>query len=167
IWGSRRKIKDASILLQMHLKLEYLDFAHVMAFRNDSLIAAIIRSSPNLKYFDISSNDIRDEVVETVASTCHELEYLDLGGCGFITELSHLELGFCDISNKTIKEIACSCPNLKYLDLDGCKKNVSKKVVKRLNPSIHIENYDSSYEWSNSESSDTSDSDPMTTQRAG
>ncbi|CAG8810649.1 26966_t:CDS:2, partial [Dentiscutata erythropus] len=151
IWGSRGKIKDATI----------------------------IRSSPNLKYFDISGNNIGDEVVEAVASTCHELEYLDLGGCGFITEpsvynvirsclkLKHLELGFCNIYNKTIKEIACSYPNLKYLDLDSYKKNISRKVVKRLNPSIYIENYDSSYEWSNSESSDTSDSDPMTTHRAG
>ncbi|CAG8553894.1 12053_t:CDS:10, partial [Racocetra fulgida] len=157
----------------------YLNFAYVMAFRNDSLIVAIIRSSPNLKHFDISDNDIGDEVVEAVASTCYELEYLDLGGCRFIIEpsvcnviqscpkLQHLELGFCEISDKTIKEITCSCPNLKYLDLDGCEKNVSKKVVKRLNPSIHIENYDSSYEWSNSESSDTSDSDPMTIHRAG
>ncbi|CAG8845839.1 20213_t:CDS:1, partial [Racocetra persica] len=118
IWGSRGKIKDASILLQMHFKLEYLDFAYVIAFRNDSLIVAIIGSSPNLKYFDISGNDIGDEVVEAVASTCYELEYLDLEGCGFITEpsvcnvirlypkLQHLELGFCDISDKTIKEIA-------------------------------------------------------------
>ncbi|CAG8788953.1 31309_t:CDS:1, partial [Racocetra persica] len=88
IWVSRGKIKDASILLQMHLKLEYLDFAHVMAFRNNSLIVAIIGSSPNLKYFDISGNDIGDEVVEAVASTCYELEYLDLGGCEFITEPS-------------------------------------------------------------------------------
>jgi len=170
--SSRGKIKDASILVQTHLKLEYLDFAHVMAFRNDSLIVAIIRSSPNLKRFNISGNDIGDEVVEAVASTCHELEYLDLGGCGFITEssicnvirscpkLQHLELGFCDISNRTIEEIARSCPNLKYLDLDSCEKNVSRKVVKRLNPSIHIENYDSIYEWSDSESnSDTSDPD--------
>jgi len=97
-----------------------------MAFRNDSLIVAIIRSSPNLKCFNISHNDIGDEVVEALAHTCHELEYLELGGCGFITEasicnvirscpkLQHLELGFCDISNTTIKEIACSCPNLKY-----------------------------------------------------
>ncbi|CAG8849511.1 13773_t:CDS:2, partial [Racocetra persica] len=60
IWGSRGKIKDATI----------------------------IGSSLNLKYFDISGNDIGDEVVEAVASTCHELEYLDLGGCGFITEPS-------------------------------------------------------------------------------
>ncbi|CAG8484601.1 2958_t:CDS:2, partial [Racocetra fulgida] len=145
IQSSRGKIKDASILLQTHLKLEYFDFAHVMAFRNNFLIVAIIGSFPNLKHFDISGNDIRDEVVEAVASTCYELEYLDLEGCRFITEssvcniirscpkLQHLELGFCKISNKTIKEIACSCPNLKYLDLDGCEKNVSKKVVKRLN----------------------------------
>ena len=30
--SSRGKIKDASILVQTHLKLEYLDFAHVMPF---------------------------------------------------------------------------------------------------------------------------------------
>ncbi|RHZ44029.1 hypothetical protein Glove_772g12 [Diversispora epigaea] len=125
-------------------------------------------SSPNLKYFDISDNDIGDEVVEAVANTCYELEYLDLGGCGFITELSicnvirfcpklqHLELGFCDISDTTIKEIACSCLNLKHLDLDSCE-NISEKLLKRLDPSIHIENCDSTYEWSDSESnSDTS-----------
>ncbi|CAG8580863.1 6703_t:CDS:2, partial [Scutellospora calospora] len=77
-------------------------------FRNNSFIVAIIKSFPNLKYFDISSNDIRDEVVEVVASICYELEYLDLRGYRFITEL-----------------------------------------------------------LSNSESSDTSDSDLMTTHRAG
>ncbi|CAJ0893097.1 2368_t:CDS:2 [Entrophospora sp. SA101] len=169
---SRGKIKDANMLMQKNLKIEYLDFAGVMAFRNDSFIVAIIRSSPNLKHFDISGNDIGDEVVEALAHTCHELEYLDLGGCGFITEpsicnvirscpkLQHLELRFCDISNTTIEEITRSCPNLKYLDLDSCEKNVSKKVVKRLNPNINIENYDSSYEQSDSESdSDTSDPD--------
>ncbi|CAG8633744.1 6002_t:CDS:2, partial [Diversispora eburnea] len=58
---SRGKIKDASILVQTHLKLEYLDFTSVMAFQNDSLIVAIIRSSPNLKRFNISHNDIGDE----------------------------------------------------------------------------------------------------------
>ncbi|RHZ86725.1 hypothetical protein Glove_46g11 [Diversispora epigaea] len=174
---SRGEIKDADMLIQAHLKIEYLDFASVMAFQNDSLIVAIIRSSSNLKRFNISGNDIGDEVVEAVANTCHELEYLDLGGCGFITEpsicnvirfcpkLQHLELEFCDISDTTIKEIARSCLNLKYLDLDSCE-NISKEVVKRLNLSIHIENYDSSNELSNSESNsvtsddDTSDSDP-------
>ncbi|CAG8823389.1 14742_t:CDS:2, partial [Gigaspora margarita] len=137
IWSSHRKIKDASILLQMHLKLEYLDFTHVMAFRN--FIVAIVESSSNLKYFDISGNDIGDKVVETVASICHKLEYLDFGGCGFITKPSvcniiqlcpkfqHLELGFCNIFDKTIKEIACLCPNLKYLDLDSCEKMLIRK----------------------------------------
>ncbi|CAG8849959.1 34830_t:CDS:1, partial [Gigaspora margarita] len=175
--SSHGKIKDASILVQMHLKLEYLDFAHVMAFRNDSLIVAIIRSSPNLKHFNISGNDIGDEVVEAVAGTCHELEYLDLGGCGFITQpsicnvirscpkLHHLDLGFCDITNEAIREIARSCLNLKFLGLEGCK-NISEKLVKQLNPSIHLENYDSSNELSDSETNsvtsddDTSDSDP-------
>ncbi|RHZ69702.1 hypothetical protein Glove_280g65 [Diversispora epigaea] len=176
ILASRGKIKDASTLVQTHLKLEYLDFAHVMAFRNDSLIVAIIRSSPNLKHFNISGNDIGDEVIEALAHICHELEYLDLGGCGFITEpsicnvirscpkLQHLNLGFCNISNTTIEEIARSCPNLKYLGLEDCE-NISEKLVERLNPSMHIENYDSPYELSDSESSsvtsddDTSDSD--------
>jgi len=164
--ASRGKIKDADMLIQAHLKIEYLDFAGVMAFRNDFLIVAIIRSSPNLKHFNISHNDVGDEVVEALAHTCHEIEYLDLGGCDFITEpsicnvirscpkLQHLKLGFCDISDKTIEEIARSCPNLKYLDLDSCE-NISEKVVKRLNPSIHIEKYGSSYEQSDSGLSDT------------
>ncbi|CAG8633371.1 7503_t:CDS:2, partial [Acaulospora morrowiae] len=125
ISASRGKIKDADMLIQAHLKIEYLDFAGVMAFRNDFLIVAIIRSSPNLKHFNISHNDVGDEVVEALAHTCHEIEYLDLGGCDFITEPS-----ICNV------------------------------ILKRLNPSIHIENYDSSYEQSDSGSSDTSDSDP-------
>ncbi|CAG8486406.1 13139_t:CDS:2 [Ambispora leptoticha] len=78
--ASRGKIKDTSMLVQTHLKLEYLDFAHDMAFRNDFLIVAIIRSSPNLKHFNISHNDVGDEVVEALAHTCHEIEYLDLEG---------------------------------------------------------------------------------------
>ncbi|CAJ0749648.1 12497_t:CDS:2 [Entrophospora sp. SA101] len=35
---SRGKIKDANMLMQKNLKIEYLDFAGVMAFRNDSFI---------------------------------------------------------------------------------------------------------------------------------
>ncbi|CAG8684195.1 17226_t:CDS:2 [Gigaspora margarita] len=171
ISSSHGKIKDASILVQMYFKLEYLNFACVMAFWDDSLIVATIRSSPNLKHFNISSNDIGDEVVEAIASTCHELEYLDLRECGFITELSvcnvirscpklqYLELGFCNISDTTIKEISYSCLNLKYLNLEGCE-NISEKIIKRLNPSIRIENYNSLYEQSDSGSSDTSGSDP-------
>ncbi|CAG8806666.1 24847_t:CDS:2, partial [Gigaspora margarita] len=128
---SHGEIKDADMLIQVYLKIEYLDFASVMAFRNDSLIVAIIRSSPNLKHFNISGNDIEDKVVEAIASTCHELEYIDHGGCGFITEpsicnvihscpkLQYRELGFCDISDTTIKEIAHSCLNLKYLNLEA------------------------------------------------
>lgn len=42
---SRGEIKDADMLIQAYLKIEYLDFASVMAFQNDSLIVAIIRSS--------------------------------------------------------------------------------------------------------------------------
>ncbi|CAG8509496.1 13482_t:CDS:2 [Gigaspora margarita] len=137
------EIKDANMLIQAYLKIEYLDFASVIAFQNNSLIVAIIRSSPNLKHFNISGNDIRDEVVEAIASTCYELEYLDLGGCGFITEPS----------------ISHSCLNLKYLNLEGCE-NISEKIIKQLNPSIYIENYNSSYEQSDFGSSDTFGSDP-------
>ncbi|CAG8544076.1 2459_t:CDS:2 [Diversispora eburnea] len=61
---SHEEIKDADMLIQAHLKIEYLDFASVMAFQNDSLIVTIIRSSPNLKCFNISGNDIGDKVVE-------------------------------------------------------------------------------------------------------
>jgi len=102
--ASRGKIKDADMLIQAHLKIEYLDFAGVMAFRNDFLIVAIIRSSPNLKHFNISHNDVGDEVVEALAHTCHEIEYLDLGGCDFITEPS-----ICNVIR--------SCPKLQHLKL--------------------------------------------------
>ncbi|CAG8485074.1 33403_t:CDS:2 [Gigaspora margarita] len=129
ILSSRGKIKDAGILVQTHLKLEYLNFAYVMAFWDDSLICGFITKP----------------LVCNVIQSCPKLQ--------------HHKLGFCNISDTTIKEIACSCLNLKYLNLEGCK-NISKKVVKQLNPSIYIENYNSSYEQSDSESSDISDSDP-------
>src|SRR5581483_1857435 len=86
-------------------------------------------------------------LVEALAQTCHKLEWLNVGGCSFISEssicnvirscpkLQHLDLGFCKIFNVTIKEIAHSCLNLKFLDLKGCE-NISKKDIGQLNPNI-------------------------------
>jgi Leucine-rich repeat (LRR) protein len=123
---------------------------------------AIIRASLNLRYLDISHNDISDEVTEALAHTCHKLEYLDLDYCEFVSEpsiynvicsclkLQHLNLSCCNITSITIKEIACSCLNLKSLDLEGCE-NISKKAMDQLNPNIHI-NFDEDY-CSDSESS--------------
>ncbi|CAJ0647498.1 7374_t:CDS:2 [Entrophospora sp. SA101] len=51
---SRGKIEDTSLLTRRSLSMEYLDFSGVMAYLNDDFIVAIIRSSPNLKHFDIS-----------------------------------------------------------------------------------------------------------------
>ncbi|PKC53799.1 RNI-like protein [Rhizophagus irregularis] len=160
---SKGKIKNASTLMQRCLNIEYLDFAGVMAFYDDALIVAIIRASPNLRHLEIGGNDIGDEVTEALAYTCQKLEYLDLSGCTFISELSicnvirscpkiqHLSLGCCNITSTTIKEIARSRPNLKFLDLEGCR-NISKEAMDQLNPNIHIENFDEDY-CSDSESS--------------
>ena len=134
-----------------------------MAFRNDALIVAIIRASLNLRHLEIGHNDIGDEVTEALAHSCHKLEYLDLSGCTFISELSicnvihscpkiqHLSLGYCNITSTTIREIPRSCLNLKSLDLEGCE-NISQKAMNQLNQNIHIENFDKEY-CSDSESS--------------
>ncbi len=96
---SKRNVKDASMLIQRCLSIEYLDFADVMAFHNDTLIVTIIRASLNLRHLEISHNDIGDEVTEALAHTCHKLEYLDLDCCDFISEPS-----ICNIIR--------SCPKL-------------------------------------------------------
>ncbi|CAJ0873538.1 5295_t:CDS:2, partial [Entrophospora sp. SA101] len=168
---SRGKIEDTSLLTRRSLSMEYLDFSGVMAYLNDDFIVAIIRSSPNLKHFDISGNDIGNDPIEAIAHTCHKLEYLELDGNDFITnssicnvirscpKLQHLALAYCKLSNATIREIARSCPILKYLDLEGVK-NISKKAIKQLNPNIHIDNFNEEYcDWPDSET-DSSNSDP-------
>ncbi|RGB23388.1 hypothetical protein C1646_774574 [Rhizophagus diaphanus] len=48
---------------------------------------------------------------------------------------------YCEITDITIKEIARSCHILKYLNLRGCYK-ISKGAVNKLNPNIHIENFE-------------------------
>src|SRR2546423_2910537 len=168
---SKGDIKDASMLIQRCLSIEYLEFAGVMALWDDALIVAIIRASPNLRHLDISHNDISDEVTEALAHTCHKLEYLDLDCCKFVSEplicnvicscpkLQHLNLGCCNITSMAIKEIARSCLNIKFLALDGCE-NISKKTIDQLNPNIHIdfdENYCSNSESSSSETESESE----------
>nr|CAG8513018.1 11379_t:CDS:2 [Entrophospora candida] len=166
---SHGKIEDTSLLTRRSLSMEYLDFSGVMAFQKNAYISAIIRSSPNLKHFDISGNDIGNDLIDTIA-TCHKLEYLELDGNDFITnssicnvicscpKLQHLALAYCKISNTTIREITGSCPDLKYLDLEGVE-NINKKTIKQLNPNIHIDNFNEEYcDWPDSET-DSSNSD--------
>ncbi|GBC36163.2 F-box/LRR-repeat protein 15 [Rhizophagus irregularis DAOM 181602=DAOM 197198] len=78
------------MLIQRCLSIEYLNFAGVMAFHNDALIVAIIRTSPNLRHLEIGYNDIGDEVTETLAHTCHKLEHLELSGCSFQKAINQL-----------------------------------------------------------------------------
>ncbi|EXX58322.1 uncharacterized protein OCT59_020423 [Rhizophagus irregularis] len=160
---SKGDVKDASMLIQRCLSIEYLDFSGAMALWNDELIIAIIKGSPNLRHLEIDGNDITDKVTEALAHSCHKLEYLDLGCCDFVSEpsicnvirsclkLQHLNLSHCNITSTTIKEIARSCLSLKILDLEGCE-NISKKAMDQLNPNINIENFDEDY-CSDSESS--------------
>ncbi len=70
IIDSRREIKNANMLIQRRLSIEYLDFSNVMAFCNDALIVAIIRTSPNLRHLAIGRMDIGDEVTKAIAHTC-------------------------------------------------------------------------------------------------
>jgi Leucine-rich repeat (LRR) protein len=167
---SKGEIKDANMLIQRCLSIEYLDFTDVMTFCNDALIVAIIRASPNLRHLEISGNDIGDEVTEALAHSCHKLEYLDLSCCSFVskpsicnvicscTKLQHLNLTHCKITSTTIKEIARLCLNLKFLDLEGCE-NISKKAIDRLNPNIYIENFDDLFSDSESSGSETETED--------
>ncbi|CAI2189118.1 4552_t:CDS:2, partial [Funneliformis geosporum] len=137
---SKRSVKDASMLIQRCLNIEYLDFSVTMALWNDELIIAIIKGSPNLRHLEIGHNDIGDEVTEVLAYSCYKLEYLNLGGCVFVSEasicnvirsclkLQHLNLSYCNITSMTIRKITRLSLNLKFLDLDGCE-NISKKVM--------------------------------------
>jgi hypothetical protein len=83
---SKREIKNANILIQRCLSIEYLDFTDVMAFHNDALIVAIIRASSNLRHLEISGNNTGNKVTEALAHFCHKLEYLDLSCCSFVSE---------------------------------------------------------------------------------
>ncbi|CAI2171026.1 17418_t:CDS:2 [Funneliformis geosporum] len=81
---SRGDIKDASTLMRRCFNIEYLDFSGVMALQNDVLIIAIIKQSLNLRYLEISHNNIGDEIIEALAYTYHKLEHLKLDSCSFL-----------------------------------------------------------------------------------
>jgi len=95
---------------------------------------------------------ITDEGLYAIVLSCHKLEYLNISHRTDIRELSicniicscpklkQLNLSFCKITNITIEEIASSCLNLKYFNLERCYK-ISKEVVNKLNPNIHVENF--------------------------
>ncbi|CAI2188161.1 18210_t:CDS:2, partial [Funneliformis geosporum] len=67
----KRSVKDASMLIQRCLNIEYLDFSVTMALWNDELIIAIIKGSPNLRHLEIGHNDIGDEMnLDTLKKKC-------------------------------------------------------------------------------------------------
>ncbi|CAG8676655.1 3571_t:CDS:2, partial [Cetraspora pellucida] len=110
--------------------LEYLDFAYVMAFRNNSLIVAIIGSSPNLKYLIFL-------VVEVVASTCHKLEYLDLGrvGGGNTSNEQNLEenpmSSYLPLPNPIFTDIIDESDFIsafRFLEISMCSNKLLKKI---------------------------------------
>ncbi len=70
-----------------------------MAFCNNVLIVAIIRTSPNLRHLMIGRMDIGDEITKAIAHTCYKLESLELEWYTFITKPS-----FCNV--------IYSCPKL-------------------------------------------------------
>ncbi|CAI2198742.1 16449_t:CDS:1, partial [Funneliformis geosporum] len=80
-------IKDASTLMRRCFNIEYLDFNGVMSLQNDVLIIAIIKRSLNLRYLEISHNNIGDEVIEMLAYTCYKLKHFELDSCSFVSEL--------------------------------------------------------------------------------
>jgi hypothetical protein len=111
-----------------------------MSFRKNEFIEAIIKAFLNLRYLEISANDICNKVTEAVAHRCYKLKYLDLSCCSFVfcnvicscLKLQHLNLRYCNITSMTIKKIAHLRFNLKSLDLEGCE-NISKKAINQLN----------------------------------
>ncbi|CAG8494708.1 3732_t:CDS:10, partial [Diversispora eburnea] len=159
-FAEARDVKDTSMLIQRCLSIEYLDFAGVMAFRNDALIVAIIRASPNLRHLEISHNDIEighndigDEVTEALAHTCHKLEYLDPDCCDFVSEpsicnvirscpkLQHLNLSYCNITRPTVKgRSTCEKPDIKHVGVCGSSANFPQNPSCKNNAKIDSNN---------------------------
>ncbi|CAG8658679.1 2065_t:CDS:2, partial [Diversispora eburnea] len=141
-------ITDLKAIAHSCQNLEYFDvFGYSIS---DESICDIIYHCQKLKYLNISGCQITKLGIYSDSN----IEHLDISTCNFIPEsvinesirfyfkLQHLNLGYCNISNETIRKMICSCLNLKFLDLEGCE-NISEELVKWLDPSIHIENYDS------------------------
>ena len=151
---SNKKIKG---ILHTFPNIIHLNFEGSTDDRFGKTLKLIAKSYPNLEYLNISTlhgfKSESDIGLSAIANSCHKLEYLNISGhtgfseiiiCNVICScprLQQLDLSYCEITDITIEEIARSCPNLKYLNLRGCYK-ISKEAVNKLNPNIHIENFE-------------------------
>src|ERR1051325_5753273 len=151
---SNKKIKG---IVHTFPNIIHLNFEGSTDDRFGKTLKLIAKSYPNLEYLNISTlhgfKSESDIGLSAIANSCHKLEYLNISGhtgfseiiiCNVICScprLQQLDLSYCGITDKTIEEIARSCPKLKYLNLEGCYK-ISKEAVNKLNPNIHIENFE-------------------------
>src|ERR1051325_6012981 len=151
---SNKKIKG---IVHTFPNIIHLDFEGSMD-STGKVLKLIAKSYPNLEYLNISASprgfrSESDVGLSAIANSCHKLEYLNISGhtgfseiiiCNVICScprLQQLDLSYCEITDITIEEIARSCHILKYLNLRGCYK-ISKGAVNKLNPNIHIENFE-------------------------
>ncbi|UZO08004.1 uncharacterized protein OCT59_028272 [Rhizophagus irregularis] len=151
---SNKKIKG---IVHTFPNIIHLNFEGSTDDRFGKTLKLIAKSYPNLEYLNISTlhgfKSESDIGLSAIANSCHKLEYLNISGhtgfseiiiCNVICScprLQQLDLSYCEITDITIEEIARSCPNLKYLNLGGCYK-ISKEAVNKLNPNVHIENFE-------------------------
>ena len=78
-------------------------------------------------------HNITDKSVNILLQHIHNLKFLELDQCRFITDssickianscpkLEHLDIGACDASDASICNITHSCKNLKYLNIRCCR----------------------------------------------
>src|ERR1041384_3110832 len=66
-------------------KLEYLNISHRTDICEQS-ICNVIRSCPRLQHLSLSFCKITDITIKEIASSCFNLKYLDLEGCGNISK---------------------------------------------------------------------------------
>src|ERR1051325_9302839 len=151
---SNKKIKG---IVHTFPNIIHLNFEGSTDDRFGKTLKLIAKSYPNLEYLNISTlhgfKSESDIGLSAIANSCHKLEYLNISGhtgfseiiiCNVICScprLQQLDLSYCEITDITIEEIARSCHILKYLNLRGCYK-ISKGAVNKLNPNIHIENFE-------------------------
>ena len=151
---SNKKIKG---IVHTFPNIIHLNFEGSTDDRFGKTLKLIAKSYPNLEYLNISTlhgfKSESDIGLSAIANSCHKLEYLNISGhtgfseiiiCNVICScprLQQLDLSYCEITDITIEEIARSCHILKYLNLRGCYK-ISKEAVNKLNPNIHIENFE-------------------------
>ncbi|CAI2166484.1 20624_t:CDS:2, partial [Funneliformis geosporum] len=87
-------------LMRRCFNIEYLDFSGVMALQNDVLIIAIIKQSLNLRYLEISHNNIGDEIIEADFSIMKRSYF----------EITHEITKILDYRLKKIKIVDLSVP---------------------------------------------------------